>query len=164
MISEYDVKQYCSEDISLIENYDKAINDNAQIWHCHHRLETELNKSVKELEDLDLYYNRPANELIFLTKSEHTTLHNKGNHYNLGKHLSEETKLKMSAAGKGKPKSEETKLKMSKAFKGRKFSEEHNQKLRKPKPKYKWMTSSGEIKIMDKAKAKRWHPDWIPVN
>ena len=32
-------KNYCSEDISLIENYDKAVNDKEQTWHCHHRRE-----------------------------------------------------------------------------------------------------------------------------
>ena len=32
--------KYCCEDISLIENYDKAIEDKTQYWHCHHRLET----------------------------------------------------------------------------------------------------------------------------
>ena len=26
------VKRYCCEDISLIENYDKAVADNTQIW------------------------------------------------------------------------------------------------------------------------------------
>jgi hypothetical protein len=36
MISEYRAKKYCADDISLIENYDKAINDSA-IWDCHHR-------------------------------------------------------------------------------------------------------------------------------
>ena len=64
---------YCREDLSLIENYDKAINDNTQIWRCHHRLEIQDNGKIiytsKQLQDMGLYYNRPASELIFLTLS-----------------------------------------------------------------------------------------------
>ena len=41
MISENQVKKYCREDISLIENYDKAINDKTQTWDCHHRKESQ---------------------------------------------------------------------------------------------------------------------------
>ena len=39
MINEKNAKRFCNEDISLIENYDKAIVDNTQTWHCHHRAE-----------------------------------------------------------------------------------------------------------------------------
>ena len=84
------VKCYCKDDISLIENYEKAVNDNTQIWHCHHRLETDLNMSLQELIDNDLYLNRPASELIFLTKGEHTTIH-KTNHI-----VSQKTRNKIS--------------------------------------------------------------------
>ena len=31
----------------------------------------------------------------------------------------------------------------------------------KPKQKFMWLTELNEIKIMDKAKVKRWHPDWV---
>lgn len=77
MISERQIKKYCCEDISLIENYYKAINDKTQVWDCHHRLEIhgKILLSANELKDLDLYYNRPAYELIFLTKQEHHELH-----------------------------------------------------------------------------------------
>lgn len=75
-------KKYCSEDISLIENYDLAILSN-EIYDIHHRLETHdkngnlLNKSLsaKKLIQMGLYYNRPAEELIFLSHSEHQKLH-----------------------------------------------------------------------------------------
>ena len=30
------VKLFCCEDASNIENYDKAIADKENIWHCHH--------------------------------------------------------------------------------------------------------------------------------
>ena len=49
--------------------------------------------------------------------------------YNYGKHLSEETKKKLSEASKGKHHSEESKNKMSKACNGRKHSEETKKKL-----------------------------------
>ena len=75
MISNY-TKIFCKEDISLIENYEQAVNDKTQIWDCHHRLEIELNLSRDELKERDLYYNRPASELILLTHAEHQKLHN----------------------------------------------------------------------------------------
>lgn len=78
MIKLISVKAYCCDDYRLIENYDKAINDKINHWDCHHRLETELNMSVKELKEKDLYYNRPASEFIFLTHSEHAKIHNLG--------------------------------------------------------------------------------------
>ena len=102
------VKNYCNEDISLIENYEKAISDSNQTWDCHHR--REITTSKKELIENNEYYSRPAKELIFLTHSEHTALHFKG------VHLSEETKLKMSIAKKNM--SEETKQKIAAAKKG----------------------------------------------
>lgn len=68
-------KTYCCEDLSLIENYDKAINDKKQMWQCHHRLEIDLNVSANELRKRNLFYNRPASELIYLTRHEHQSLH-----------------------------------------------------------------------------------------
>ena len=68
-------KKYCCEDISLIENYEKAVNDKTQTWCCHHKLEIELLKKPSELKEMGLYFDRPASELIFLTRSEHIKLH-----------------------------------------------------------------------------------------
>ena len=132
MISEEQVNRYCSEDVSNIENYELALADNVNMWHCHHRLEVGSNGEVISMDDLKkhgLYWHRPANELIFLTPSEHTILHKNGNHYNLGKHLSEETKRKISYSNKCKTHSEETKKKMSESRKGRTFSEEWKRKM-----------------------------------
>jgi len=39
MICLKSLKKFCCEDLSLIENYDLAISDTNQTWHCHHRLE-----------------------------------------------------------------------------------------------------------------------------
>ena len=111
-------KKYCCDDISLIENYDKAINDKTQLWDCHHRLEIDENKTVEQLKEEGKYYNRPADELIFLTHGEHTKLHA------IGKTYSEETKQKLSKANKGKKMSDEARQKMSIAKKGKKQSAE----------------------------------------
>lgn len=70
------LRRFCCEDLNNIENYEQAVNS-PERWDCHHKLEIELNKSKQELIDLDLYYNRPANELIFLTHSEHQSMHMK---------------------------------------------------------------------------------------
>jgi hypothetical protein len=107
------VKSFCCEDISLIENYDKAVNDNEKSYHCHHRLETHHSNgekrkqderlSISQLKEMGLYYKRPASELIFLTPSEHKIVHGD---YVLGKHwkLSEETRAKISKASLGNTK------------------------------------------------------------
>ena len=125
MICEKIVKSYCKDDISLIENYDKAIADKTQVWQCHHRRETIY--SVKDLQDIGEYYNRPACELIFLTPVDHRRLHNLGKPSGMkGKQHSAETRKKMSEAHKGennywfgKHHSAEARKKMSEAHKGK---------------------------------------------
>ena len=89
MIREANVCSYCKDNLSKIENYEKAINDTTQTWHCHHRAEIEVlpsgivvRRSKSELIKNDRYYHRPANELIFLTRSEHMRLHNKDRQVN----------------------------------------------------------------------------------
>lgn len=116
MICERTIKLFCKDDILLIENYDKAISDKTQTWHCHHRGEILCcgRFSREELKRFNLYYNRPACELIFLTNSEHVRLHTKGKpSCRKGKTCSAETKRKISEAKKNM--SDETKIKMSKA-------------------------------------------------
>lgn len=132
-------KLYCI-DPENIENYEKAKADNFKGWHCHHRLETHnsdgerrlVDISHKELKALGMYYNRPVDELIFLTSREHYSLHNKGESNPMyGKHLSEETKKKISEAHKNI--SEETRKKMSEAKKGKRVSEETRNKMSEAK-------------------------------
>lgn len=74
------VKMYCCEDPSLIENYELALNDKANEWDCHHKLEihSDYRNTPEDLIMMGLYYNRPACELIFLKKGIHTSNHNKG--------------------------------------------------------------------------------------
>lgn len=127
------VKRYCCEDISLIENYDKAVADNTQIWQCHHRLEITKEGifSPKELIDKNLYYNRPASELIFLTKLEHNRLHEKNLKFEVlnerkerwkdsqyRKHMSDVHKGK-TPGNKGMSMSDEFRLRVSNSKKGK---------------------------------------------
>lgn len=148
-------KRIC-DDIENVENYDKAKADDFKGWICHHRLETHnsdgekrfVDISQKELIALEMYFSRPPEELIFLTRAQHNNLHKKG------KHHSEETKKKISDSEKGKKLSEETKRKMSEANKGKQFmlgkhfSEEHRKKLSEAhKGKYKgkhWRLENGK--------------------
>jgi len=156
-------KRYCS-DIENVENYEDAKKDNFKGWHCHHRLETHnsdgkrrsVDIAADELKALDMYYNRPADELIFLTIYEHGRLHMKG------KHLSEETRKKLSAAHKNisaetrnkmseakQNISAETRKKIAEAMKGKKLSEEHKKKIGEAKKGLCWF-NNGIKNIMSK--------------
>lgn len=136
MINFEKATSFCYEDISLIENYTLAINDITQTWICHHRLEIQENKLIsrQELIDSKLYYNRPASELIFLTKSTHSTLHGK----NRPKEVCEKISKSLKGKCKGKKISKETRKKLEKSFfkkghipwnKGKKASIELRKKL-----------------------------------
>lgn len=133
MINEENAKNYCYQDLSLIENYDKAISDKEHMWDCHHRIGTIMNCSKKNLMAVGAYYDRPSHDLIFLRHDEHLSLHKHGNRNWVGRKHSEETRKKMSVVQKGnkgalgnknwlgKKHSEETKMKMSLAHKGYKW-------------------------------------------
>jgi prophage tail gpP-like protein len=140
------IKRYCREDISLIKNYEQAINDKEHKWECHHI--NELTFTAKELIKQNMYYNRPANEFIFLTVQQHRNIHYtvcaSSNSLQIhmkniqriggmtGKNHSKETKLKMSAAKKGKKFTNEHKVKISDSMKGRKrktFTDEWKRKM-----------------------------------
>ena len=79
MINEKKAKGYCSEDISLIENYHQAITDKERMWDVHHRRECDENGRTlltqKQLIEMNLYFKRPAKELIFVTRSMHWKMH-----------------------------------------------------------------------------------------
>ena len=90
MINEKNAKLYCKDDISLIENYDIAVNDKTRRWVVHHRRGTIYSK--EGLIEIGEYYKRPAIELIFMLEEEHDRFHN------AGKHLSKESKDKIGEA------------------------------------------------------------------
>lgn len=107
MINEKQALKYCREDLAKVENYEKAIADTTQTWHLHHRDEVRVlpsgitvYRSREELIENGRYWACPANELIFLTKAEHTQLHKKGNQYTKGNVFTEEHRKKISAAMK----------------------------------------------------------------
>lgn len=138
MINFQNASKYCFEDISLIENYELAIADQSQTWDCHHRAEILPcgRFSQNDLKKAKLFYKVPASHLIFLTHEEHLRLHMQDNVYMLGRHLSNEHRAKIAVAMKGKPSSrkgkhlsDETKQKLSKARAGKKLSAEHRAKI-----------------------------------
>lgn len=159
------IDQYCRDDISKIENYDKAIADTTQTWHCHHRLETHKYKDrnrkewVKRAEDIsvemlqvfDVYYNRPACELIFLTSRVHHKLHRGGKAFFKGRQHSTKTKELFSKqrTGEGngmfgRKHSKETIKKLSDARKGKKLSTELRKRLSETRTGLYWW-NNGEI-------------------
>ena len=151
------VYKFCCEPIEKIEKYDKAIADKTQTWHCHHRLELiatggVCNVTSQDLKDWGIYYNRPADELVFIRHAEHMRLHGivrkhpeetkeKISKSNKGRKLSEEHRRKISERQRGRklgPHSEETKRKISESNKGKLRSEEHKRRMseaQKGKPK-----------------------------
>lgn len=130
MISVRHAQEFCKDDISEIENYEEAVSDMLSLWHCHHRAETNQNKTKQELIDNGLYYNRPAEELVFIRAKEHLVLHQTGRKNNFfGRHHDEETKARISD-------------KMSKIMignthgkgcKGKSFTETHKANIKKSK-------------------------------
>ena len=148
-------KRFCKEP-EKIENYEKAKADNFKGWECHHRLETHNSDGERRMVDiareellaLGMYYGRPASELIFMKRSEHASLHQKG------KQKSEETKNKMSEAQKGHFVSEETRDKISETLKGnipwnkgKQNSKETRKKISEANRGRRWF-NNGEISIM----------------
>ena len=109
----HNFKYYC-KDYENIENYDKAKADDFVGWVCHHRKGVDI--PTEELQALGMYYDRPADELIFLTRSEHHYLHKKGKKR---KPMSDEAKIKLSISLKGRPVSKEHRKKLSEAAKGK---------------------------------------------
>lgn len=108
----------------------------------------------------------------------------------IGKHHSEETKSKISIAKKGRHQSEEARAKMSASRKGRispmkgktpwnkgkHHSDETRKKISakakertsflkgKKQKKFNYLTENGDIVMIDKTNARRWHPDWVKID
>lgn len=120
-------KRYCKDDISLVENYDKAIADHTQMWECHHRDEIKtlpsgivVYRSAADLKASGRYWKCPANELIFLTESEHMLLHGQN----------PKSRMKISNSLTGKPSVKKGKPGHSAYNKGINQSSEVKQKIR----------------------------------
>lgn len=133
MINESQARKYCREDITLIKNYAEAVADKTRTWCCHHiNGEPFTGFCKKDLKKMNMYVNRPASELMFVTRKMHDKLHctcKKLRESNTGKtsplkgktleHRSEDTRKKISESLKGKTPSEETRQKMSYSHKGK---------------------------------------------
>lgn len=79
--SEYNKIKYVRDGkYELIENYELAKADNFKGWLIHHRLELTLDgefaHTPDELKRLNMYYNRPAFELIWIPLEIHSAIHN----------------------------------------------------------------------------------------
>jgi hypothetical protein len=155
------LEKYCT-DYKNIENYDTAIKSPLR-YDLHHRNEISEHKSKKQLITENLYYNRPPEELVFLEHGEHMRLHREG------KHLSEETKKKLSDANKGKQNalghhfnpSTETKQRMSESHKCKHrpaFSIEWKQKISAAN-KSKHPSAESRQKMSEARKGKHWHTE-----
>lgn len=160
-------KRFCKEP-EKIENYEKAKAGNFVGWECHHRLETHTSDgerrlvdiTVAELKALGMYFDRPPEELIFLTKVEHASLLNKGKKFSeehkkkiseAKKNMSDETRYKLCIANigeknpmYGKKHSAETKIKMSEVRKGKPKSIEHINKIAEANKGKRWY-NNGKI-------------------
>ena len=75
MFSKRQATAYCRESIQRIDGYNDALTSN-DLYDLHHKFE-QMALSCKDLMELGMYYKRPACELIFIKKSEHSTLHNR---------------------------------------------------------------------------------------
>ena len=106
--------KYCKEYWN-IENYETALSEKFENWDLHHRDEVRFLpsgmvaiRSCKELIEAGRYFDCPANELIFMRRSEHHKLHSDGERNSMhgvdpwckGKTLSQEIKAKMAETRK----------------------------------------------------------------
>lgn len=158
MINERSAKRFCSEDISLIENYEQAISS-PERWDCHHRLETELGLSRKELKDVGKYFKVEAKYLIFLEASEHTRLHKKGHNHSAEHRRKNSDAHKGNKFAKGCHHSDESKAIISLKNRGNKyrlgkhFSDESKMKQR--------MAHLGKKKVWNDESHTKFHFEFI---
>lgn len=98
MIRKENAEKYCCEDISKIYGYNEAVLDKENYWDCHHCLG--LVWTQRQLIEMGLYYNQPADRLMFVTKSQHKKLH----YITKQRIVSKEARKNMSKAQQNDPK------------------------------------------------------------
>lgn len=147
MICISEAKRMCT-DYTKIKNYEKAISDTTQTWQVHHIFELKCpvrKYTMPELKAMGMYYNRPPEELVFLTCSEHHRLHATVDNRFKGKKHSEETKKLMSLHSAknflGKHHTEESKQKNRLAHLGKKHEREFGEKVTARNVGRKWYTN-----------------------
>ena len=131
MINEKHAKEYC-KDYTKIKNYEEAISDKNEMWHCHHIMEEVF--TSKELIRAGWYYNRRPEELIFIRESEH----NGNPRIHIGLKMYNKSKKGKKPWNTGRKISKELKKKLSEAHKGKKQSDESKKKKSEKMKKYKW--------------------------
>lgn len=75
MISELNLinwSNYCREPIENIKGYNEALNNPGR-YDCHHI--NELTFTKDQLKKMNMYYHRPASELVIMSHSEHRRWH-----------------------------------------------------------------------------------------
>ena len=163
---------FCSEPLELVENYQQAKADNFAGWCIHHRLEIQQDGTrvpMQQLIDQNLYYGRPASELVFMKVGEHATLHHKDKviseetrqkiaESHKGKHLLAEHRKKIAKALKGKPHSAEACKKMSESHKGKHLLAEHRKKIAESL-RGKHLSEETRKKLSEALKGKRHSAD-----
>ncbi len=65
-------KRYCREPIENITGYNEAIKSDGR-YACHHL--NELTFTKEELKKMNMYYHRPASELVIMRHSKHRSWH-----------------------------------------------------------------------------------------
>lgn len=71
------LKKYCREPIENIKGYREAVESEDGWYVCHHI--NELTFTEDELKKMNMYYHRPASELIIMSRSEHNKWHHRWN-------------------------------------------------------------------------------------
>lgn len=66
------IKRYCREPIENIKGYKESVESEGQ-YDCHHINELTFTRS--ELIKMNMYYHRPASELLIIPHSSHMKLH-----------------------------------------------------------------------------------------
>lgn len=68
--------KFCNTTIDKIERFEERMKEPEVRWVIHHKSEIELNMTSLELRLMNLYYNRPPEELVWMRASDHSRLHN----------------------------------------------------------------------------------------
>lgn len=110
-------KQFCSEPLENIENYDKAVADKEHMWECHHIAEILPcgSYSREDLKKVGLYWKRPASELVYLRHDEHRALHAKNRKPETSRRIAE----KVAMRNRGRKASAETRRRLSLSHMGK---------------------------------------------
>lgn len=79
LLTDYKTPYFYPGQLHFVENFSSAVLDRFKGWHLHHRAELNpdgtTNKTRERMIMENIYYYRPASELIFLRATEHSKMH-----------------------------------------------------------------------------------------